>query len=96
MVVSSWMYVRQIGGGDGDEQSNPGLRTIVNKSDIISNEFRVFPMEVIAGDTDLMVTVFENNCTFSFDYENVYWNSRLSTEHGRVVDMMKQGQIIGM
>jgi len=60
---------------------NPRLRSVVNKVESISNEFRVFPMEVIAGDEDLETTVRENGATFALDYREVYWNSRLEREH---------------
>lgn len=33
----------------------PRTRTVVNKTGLIQNEFRVFPMEVIAGDNDMIV-----------------------------------------
>ena len=36
---------------------NAKIATVVNKTDVISNEFRVFPMEVIAGDSNLVAEV---------------------------------------
>ncbi|KAL0233318.1 hypothetical protein GEMRC1_012063 [Eukaryota sp. GEM-RC1] len=62
------------------------VKTVVNKSSSISNQFRVFPMEVIAGVHDTNVSLLENNCRFEFDYEQVYWNSRLQIEHKRMID----------
>jgi tRNA (guanine37-N1)-methyltransferase len=35
-------------------QKNSGLRTVVNKLDSIDTEFRVFKMEVLAGDDDFV------------------------------------------
>jgi len=39
---------------------NQRLKTVVNKVDSITNEFRVFPMEVIAGEDSLLTSVREN------------------------------------
>jgi tRNA (guanine37-N1)-methyltransferase len=35
-------------------QKNLGLKTVVNKLDSIDSEFRVFKMEVLAGDDDFI------------------------------------------
>lgn len=47
-------------------------------------------MEVIAGDNDLNVTVKESNARFSFNFEEVYWNSRLQTEHARLIQIISK------
>ncbi|GES76757.1 tRNA methyltransferase Trm5 [Rhizophagus clarus] len=36
----------------------------------------------------------ESNCRFRFDFSQVYWNSRLHTEHDRLVKMFKKGECI--
>lgn len=51
-------------------------------------------MEVLAGESDLVATIAENGCTFSFDFSKVYWNSRLHSEHQRIVDLMRSNDII--
>lgn len=38
-------------------QKNKKIRSVVNKVGTISNEYRVFDMEVIAGDSDLKTEV---------------------------------------
>ena len=40
------------------------------------------------------VEVWEENCVFRFDYSKVYWNSRLSTEHKRLVDLFQPGEAV--
>lgn len=75
---------------------NPGVRTVINKIDDVGeeSEFRTFKYEVLAGEDDLNVMISEENCTFKFDYSKVYWNSRLNTEHRRLVATFKEGEAV--
>ncbi|WWC92870.1 uncharacterized protein L201_007832 [Kwoniella dendrophila CBS 6074] len=73
---------------------NPGLRTVVNKLDTIHAQYRYFDMEVIAGDKDYITTLNESNCTFTFDFSLVYWNSRLHHEHERLIERFKPNSLI--
>nr|XP_019009294.1 uncharacterized protein I206_05942 [Kwoniella pini CBS 10737]OCF48075.1 hypothetical protein I206_05942 [Kwoniella pini CBS 10737] len=73
---------------------NPGLRTVVNKLDTIHAQYRYFDMEVIAGDKDYITTLNESNCTFTFDFSLVYWNSRLHHEHERLIESFKPNSLI--
>lgn len=75
---------------------NTGVRTVINKVDDVGeeSEFRTFKYEVLAGPDDLNVTVSEEGCTFKFDYSKVYWNTRLNTEHRRLVSIFKEGEAV--
>lgn len=68
-----------------------GIRTVVNKTNEICNKFRVFNMEVIAGENSFITTARENHCQFELDFSKVYWNPRLSTEHERIVKKLGGG-----
>ena len=72
----------------------PNVRTVVNKTGSIENQYRVLPMEVIGGTPDFKVTVRENGCRFSFDFSKVYWNSKLGTEHQRMCTLFQRHQVI--
>jgi len=63
----------------------PTIKTIVNKTGTIENEFRTFPMEVIAGVDSFDCEVRESGAKFKFNFRDVYWNSRLGTEHHRLI-----------
>jgi tRNA (guanine37-N1)-methyltransferase len=76
------------------DKNHKRARTVVNKVSSIATQFRTFPMEVLAGDTDMVVEVKESGCRFTFDYSAVYWNSRLGTEHGRLVDLLKPSDVV--
>ncbi|KAJ2802675.1 tRNA(m(1)G37)methyltransferase [Coemansia guatemalensis] len=70
------------------------VKTVVNKLDTIDNTFRNFKMEVLAGEDNFVATVRENECMFRFDYSKVYWNSRLHSEHERLIKMFGSGSSI--
>ena len=67
----------------------PNVKTVVNKTNVIDNTYRNFAMEILAGPEDFNVMVKENYVKFQFDFSKVYWNPRLSTEHGRIVELLK-------
>lgn len=76
---------------------NPGIRTVINKKDTLGaeNEYRVLAYEIVAGEDDMLVETKETGCIFRFDYSKVFWNSRLNTEHHRLVDKhFKKGEIV--
>ena len=73
---------------------NSRLRSVVNKVESISNELRVFPMELLAGEPSLVTKVRENGAVFELDYREVYWNSRLEREHWRVVEQIGEDEVV--
>ncbi|RXK36595.1 hypothetical protein M231_06136 [Tremella mesenterica] len=73
---------------------NRNLRTIVNKLNTIHAQYRYFDMEILAGDDDLITTVNEQSCSFTFDFSKVYWNSRLGSEHERLVKSFSDEEVI--
>ena len=72
---------------------NP-VKTVVNKIEQIDSTFRFFKMELLYGEDKMVTTVRESNCSYTFDFSKVYWNSRLQTEHARVVEMFKRGDVV--
>ncbi|XP_055990050.1 tRNA (guanine(37)-N1)-methyltransferase [Sorex fumeus] len=73
---------------------NPGITSAVNKINNIDNTYRNFQMEVLSGEENMMTKVRENNYTYEFDFSKVYWNPRLSTEHSRITELLKPGDIL--
>ncbi|GMK54022.1 hypothetical protein CspeluHIS016_0106080 [Cutaneotrichosporon spelunceum] len=70
------------------------VTTVVNKLNSIHAQFRFFDMEVIAGKDDFVVSTHESGCSFTFDFSKVYWNSRLHTEHDRLLSHFAPGQVV--
>ncbi|KAI9797317.1 MAG: hypothetical protein M1825_006028 [Sarcosagium campestre] len=75
---------------------NARIKTVINKTDDVgqTSAYRTFNYELLAGDPDLNVTVQEGGCTFHFDYSKVYWNSRLETEHRRLIEKFQPGEAV--
>lgn len=73
---------------------NPKVETVVDKLDSIDTKFRTFEMKVLAGRPDMMVEQQECGCKFKFDFSKVYWNSRLNTEHERLVKEFPAGEVV--
>lgn len=75
---------------------NPQIRTVINKIDNVGteSEYRTFEYEVLAGPDDLDVEVMEGGCVFRFNYAKVYWNSKLETEHRRIINLFKPGEVV--
>ncbi|GME84238.1 unnamed protein product [Ambrosiozyma monospora] len=73
---------------------NTSIKTVVDKMETIDTKFRTFKMKVIAGEDNFIVTHKESDCLFEFDFSKVYWNSRLSTEHQRLVSQFKEGEAV--
>lgn len=76
------------------KEKTAGIKTVVNKSHIIDNTYRNFQFELLTGDKNFYVTVRENNTTFEFDFSEVYWNPRLSTEHEKIVKMLNPNDVL--
>jgi len=72
----------------------PQARTVVNKLTTIDNTYRNFQMEVLAGDPNTIVKLKENGVEFEFDFATVYWNSRLSSEHERILEYLQPRDLL--
>jgi tRNA (guanine37-N1)-methyltransferase len=70
------------------------VRTVVTKLSSISNTFRTFDMEVIAGERNTEVEVTEGACRFVFDFAKVYWSSKLQHEREVVLQELRPGQVV--
>ncbi|CAO3627566.1 unnamed protein product [Cunninghamella echinulata] len=73
---------------------NKSITSVVNKINNIDTTYRFFKMEVLAGDSNMIAEVKESGCKFKFDFSKVYWNSRLHTEHDRLVQLFKKNQTV--
>ncbi|KAK0602805.1 hypothetical protein LWI29_037111 [Acer saccharum] len=68
------------------DKNKPKIQTVVNKIDVIHNDYRTMQLEVLAGNHSLVTIVVENGLRFNVDLATVYWNSRLATERQRLLN----------
>ncbi|KAL2854882.1 hypothetical protein BJY01DRAFT_231824 [Aspergillus pseudoustus] len=75
---------------------NPTIRTVIRKTEDVGShsEFRTFPYEHLAGEPDMNVSQSEQGCEFRFNFAKVYFNSRLETEHRRLVEQFRPGEMV--
>lgn len=72
----------------------PNCKSVVNKSANIDNTYRNFQFDLLCGEANYQVETKENGIIFEFDFSKVYWNPRLSTEHERIVNMLKPNDVL--
>ncbi|XP_059661575.1 tRNA (guanine(37)-N1)-methyltransferase 1 [Cornus florida] len=76
------------------DKNRPKIQTVVNKIDVIHNDYRTMHLEVLAGNCSLVTTVVENGLRFHVDLATVYWNSRLATERQRLLNCFTSKDVI--
>ncbi|GMJ10237.1 tRNA methyltransferase 5b [Hibiscus trionum] len=76
------------------DKNKPKIQTVVNKIDVIQNDYRTMQLEVLAGNHSLVTTVVENGLRFRVDLAKVYWNSRLGTERQRLLSGFNRNDVI--
>ncbi|KAA1138821.1 tRNA(m(1)G37)methyltransferase [Puccinia graminis f. sp. tritici] len=75
-------------------EKNLAIKTVVNKIDNINSQFRFFEMELLAGEPDYTVTLWQSGCRYRFDFSKVYYNPRLSTEHDLLSSMIEKDEVV--
>ncbi|CAN8073628.1 unnamed protein product [Agarophyton chilense] len=76
------------------DKLGPRVKTIVNKLESTGGPYRTFAMEILAGENNLITSVKENGCMFRMDFSKVYWNSRLETEHRKIISSLNADDIL--
>lgn len=76
------------------DKHTPRIKTVVNKLESTGGPYRTFKMELIAGEDEMVTEVNENSCRFKMNFSKVYWNSRLETEHRRIISSLKPSDIL--
>ncbi|KAL3103392.1 hypothetical protein niasHS_002578 [Heterodera schachtii] len=72
----------------------PSARTVLNKVDTLTHEFRVMDAELVAGEAEFMTEVVEHGLRYRLDYSKVFWNSRLSRVHSETFAKFDQNSVV--
>ncbi|KAH8582333.1 Trm5 RNA methyltransferase [Cryptosporidium sp. chipmunk genotype I] len=73
---------------------NPGIKTVVTKTGNIESTFRTYPLEVISGENNLKARLKEQGIVYNINIDQVYWNSRLSNERCRIVELIPKKSVV--
>ncbi|VFQ91826.1 unnamed protein product [Cuscuta campestris] len=76
------------------DKNKPTIQTVVNKIDVIDNDYRTMQLEILAGNHSLVTRLVENGVHFQVDLATVYWNSRLATERQRLLSSFKRDDVV--
>lgn len=70
------------------------VRVVAKKVAGTSGEFRIRPVEVIAGEKRTNTIYREGGCSFELDLNKTYFSPRLGTERGRLCELVKEGESV--
>ncbi|XP_044482778.1 tRNA (guanine(37)-N1)-methyltransferase 1 [Mangifera indica] len=76
------------------DKNKPKIKTVVNKTDAIHNDYRTMQLEVLAGNHSLVTVAVENGLRFNVDLATVYWNSKLATERQRLLNGFNHKDVV--
>jgi tRNA (guanine37-N1)-methyltransferase len=68
------------------------VKVVARKTGGTSGEFRIRPVEVIAGEKRTRALYREGGCVFELDLNKTYFSPRLGTERGRLCALVRPGE----
>lgn len=73
-------------------KNHRNVKVVAKKAGGTSGEFRIRPVEVIAGEKRTKTIYREVGCGFELDLNETYFSSRLGTERARIAALVKPGE----
>ncbi|MEA2089254.1 MAG: class I SAM-dependent methyltransferase family protein [Thermoproteota archaeon] len=70
------------------------LRTVLAKAGAVEGVYRIREFEVIAGEEKTKAVHREHKCVYHVDLAKVYFSPRLSHEHNRVAQQVREGETV--
>ncbi|MFA6328885.1 MAG: class I SAM-dependent methyltransferase family protein [Candidatus Micrarchaeia archaeon] len=77
---------------DAIMKQHRGILVVAKKMGGTAGEFRIRPVEVIAGEKRTHTLYREGGCVFGLDLNKTYFSPRLGTERGRLCALVKKGE----
>lgn len=70
------------------------IKTVCKRKGAVEGEYRVRPLEIIAGEKKTITTTIENKHRYRLDLEKVFYTPRLASERERIVKKVRKNEII--
>jgi len=70
------------------------VRSVFYQASAVSGDFRTRDLEILAGEDNTETEYKEFGCRFTVDVKNAFFSPRLSTERGRIADLIQNGEIM--
>jgi len=70
------------------------VRSVFYQASAVSGDFRTRDLEILAGEDNTETEYKEFGCKFTVDVKNAFFSPRLSTERGRIADLIQNGEIM--
>ncbi|OAE21137.1 hypothetical protein AXG93_872s1060 [Marchantia polymorpha subsp. ruderalis] len=76
------------------DKHQPRVRSVVNKREARNTRSYAVHVEVLAGTSSLVTTVWENGIPFRIDLASVIWDSRLRADRQRLVGLFCRNDVV--
>ncbi|MEM4554697.1 MAG: class I SAM-dependent methyltransferase family protein [Candidatus Anstonellaceae archaeon] len=76
------------------QKIHKNVKVVVKKTGATQGEYRIRPVEVIAGPNRTTTIHKESGCRFELDINRVYFSPRLSTERDRIARLVKPNETV--
>ncbi len=80
--------------GEAIMQVHPNVRAVFAKAGPVTGPDRVRPLRRVAGENRTETTHREFGCLFKVDLSKVFFSPRLSTEHRRVTESVREHEVV--
>ncbi len=70
------------------------VRSVFYQASAVSGDFRTRDLEILAGEDNTETEYKEFGCRFTVDVKNAFFSPRLSSERGRIANLVQNGEVM--